>query len=237
MPEWLEQLLALQNIDLTIAECDEQLEMLPKQKAEAASALQAQQNLVDEGKKNLNSLETKRKAVENEISATRETKKNFQTKSALIKNNDEYKAALLQIEMCDKLIADKEEEQLNIMLEIENAQADYKAIQTNFNTKKAEIEAQAKEFDKQIADCQAKRANILSTRDAAASNLEPPLLARYNRLRSAKNVPRTRPVVVPITSAKSCGKCHMAVTKQEELDARKGKLVLCGNCGAIIYSE
>jgi hypothetical protein len=106
----------------------------------------------------------------------------------------------------------------------------------------ADLESRKANFDKLIAAQAAKRPAIvealeaISKTDAEAGAPRTDYLASYNRLRASKSHPKTVGCVANLEDM-ACGRCHMSVTAQLKNETRKGKMVFCPSCGAILYSE
>ena len=112
MQAWVEKLVELQDIDLKIAKLELQLGELPKRQAEAELQYKAEADALATASDELKQAEVAAKGIETQITTARDKKRDFQAKTITIKNNDEYRAAILQIEMMDKAIADLEEKQI-----------------------------------------------------------------------------------------------------------------------------
>jgi DNA-binding transcriptional MerR regulator len=100
MHDWVENLLEVQRIDVRMAKIQAQLDSLPKD-IEATEELQRadERRLAEVGQRMIQ-LEKELKGIEMDVEALNAKKSDFQAKSTMIKNNDEYRAALHQIEQC-----------------------------------------------------------------------------------------------------------------------------------------
>jgi predicted nucleic acid-binding Zn-ribbon protein len=89
------------------------------------------------------------------------------------------------------------------------------------------------EIDLRRAEAEADRAAVLAARDAAATEVNRALRARYERLRSVKAVS----VVVALSGA-ACGACHTTVPLNRRSQIRAGTLIdSCESCGVILYAD
>ena len=151
--------------------------------------------------------------------------------------------------MMDKAIADLEEKQIEAMILIDqlrdNEAQKNKELEAGKARAKivlADLESRKANFDKLIAAQAAKRPAIvealeaISKADAEAGAPRTDYLASYNRLRASKSHPKTVGCVANLEDM-ACGRCHMSVTAQLKNETRKGKMVFCPSCGAILYSE
>ena len=151
--------------------------------------------------------------------------------------------------MMDKAIADLEEKQLEAMMLIDQLRTnkaqkdkDLEAGKARAKIVLADLESRKANFDKLIAAQAAKRPAIvealeaISKADAEAGAPRTDYLPSYNRLRASKSHPKTVGCVANLEDM-ACGRCHMSVTAQLKNETRKGKMVFCPSCGAILYSE
>ena len=249
MQAWVEKLVELQDIDLKIAKLELQLGELPKRQAEAELQYKAEADALAAATNELKQAEVTAKGIETQITTARDKKRDFQSKTITIKNNDEYRAAILQIEMMDKAIADLEEKQIEAMILIDQLRTnkaqkekDLEAGKARAKIVLADLESRKANFDKLIAAQAAKRPAIvealeaISKADAEAGAPRTDYLPSYNRLRASKSHPKTVGCVANLEDM-ACGRCHMSVTAQLKNETRKGKMVFCPSCGAILYSE
>lgn len=236
MQEWVTKLLAVQEIDLKIAKIREQLEQIPAKRQEADSLYADENQAWEKAKQFQKNKEIACRQTETEIATANEKKRNFLAKTTMIKNNDEYKAAMIQIEMCDKTIDDLETKQLLLMDEIEAAKQETENRRKTVELAKKRAEAVKDDLSALENQAKARLETMQSDRDKAAAEVEPALLAQYEHKRSGRNSSQARPCFVPVIDS-SCGRCRMNVTAQICQDVRKGKLVICQTCGAMLYAE
>ena len=236
MVEWVLSLLKLQDLDLEAAKLEAQLAAIPAKEEQTKTFFRAEEEAFAAAKKSVQEIELTIRKLEGEITTLKTQKENFQSKTSLIKNNDEYRAALLQIEQCDKAISEAEEKQIIAMDELEAAKKTQAEKEANLKEAKKNAEAEFSKLEAEKADCKKQLADLTAKRPELAAAVDPTILKRYDRLRTARNNNRTKPCLVPIEDG-CCGRCHLSVTSQEANDTLKGKVVLCNSCGALLYSS
>jgi len=236
MQDWAQSLVDLQEVDIRTAKIEQELAALPAKQAEVEKLYAAEQAALNASQAALKDAELRNRKYENEINVIMEKKRNFQSKTILIKNNDEYKAAMLQIEMCDKSISDLEDQQLAALEDIETAKADVEIKKKAMDLAKRRAEGVIAELQELKVSCEEQLAAMKPEREELAKRVEPALLAQYERQRSSKTVSRTTPCVVPVMEG-VCGRCRMRLTPQHCQDALAGRKVTCPICGAIVYQE
>ena len=236
MQEWVGSLLELQALDVKAAKIEELLATIPRQMEEVKNLYQAENDAAEAAKKNVQAVTARIHDIENEIASVRTQKGSFQSKSALIKNNDEYRAAMLQIELCDKRISELEDSQILAMDELEQAQALLRERTLSLNEAKHRADGVVADLEVRRKNATASLQELTAQRPSLASAVEPRLLAKYDRLRNSRQNVKTRECVVPIVD-RVCDRCHMKVTDQAYISATKGEHVICGSCGAMLYAQ
>lgn len=234
--DWVAPLLELQELDIKVAKISAQLSLIPGKMEEAKGVYQAESQACADAKKHLQDIELSIRKIEGEILAVKEQKRNFQSKTALIKNNDEYRAALIQIEMCDKTVSEYEDKQLEAMQKQEEAQQVLKEKTETLNEAKHRAEGICDDLEMSRRNCETQIADLTGKRVALAAAVAPEILSKYDRLRLARNNVKTRPCFVPVTDD-ICGRCRVTVTPQIASSVSKGVLEQCGSCGALLYHQ
>lgn len=235
MREWVESLLALQELDIRLAKMEEQLRSVPEKQKEAEKQYAAETAALHAAKAAFHDAELAARKYDGEINALLTKKRDFQSKSAMIKNNDEYRAALLQIELCDHAVAALEEKQLEAMMALDGLKETVALRDKDLQNGKKRADGIMEDLKTLSANCRAHIAELQAQRPELAKPIEEPLLERYTRLRSGRGNPTT-PCFVPVV-AENCGRCHMKITAQLQNDARNGKLTFCPSCSAMLFME
>jgi predicted nucleic acid-binding Zn-ribbon protein len=236
MHDWVENLLQVQRIDVRMAKIQAQLDALPRdigateelQRADEARLAEAGQKLIE--------LEKELKKIEMDVEALNAKKSDFQAKSTMIKNNEEYRAALHQIEQCDHQIAKCEDRELELMEALEEARAAKKECASILDVTKKRVAEVQQDFETRRKNSEAALGELAETRAPALSAVERTPASRYERLRMSGRARAGQPVLVPIHD-EVCGRCRMNVTAQVRMNALKGMPVNCQNCGAMLYTE
>lgn len=234
MQDWIRNLLALQDVDVQAAKLLDQVAHIPEKKDEVRQQCEAEAASCREAEAALRAIELESRDLETQIDQLLTKKRDFQTKSTMIRNNDEYKAALLQIELCDKSVGDLEEKQLDAMFRAETAREVVAERRTTAEIAKKQADEKIAQYEDLAKHCQEQADEVLAGRDELRSAVREDILKIYDRLRSSVKNPKTRPCVVPV-EAVACSRCRMKVTTQLYHDAMNGKLVICPTCGAILY--
>ena len=241
MQEWVPALLEVQDLDLRVGRLKMQLAEVPEKAEETKRMYQAEEDAFEAARKTVQEREVAIRKNETEISAIQDQKRNFQSKTALIRNNDEYRAALLQIEMCDKAISDLETAQLEAMDALDSAKETLRQREQSLTEAKHRASGVIDELRVRKQNCEEQLASLAEKRPALAAAVPPEILAKYERLFNSR-ANHGRPCCVPILPGTSeegptCGRCHIGITPQTLSNCLKGMVVQCGECTALLYLE
>ena len=236
MHNWVENLLEVQRIDVRMAKLQAQLDSVTGDKAAAANLQRGDEDRLAQARAAVQGVEKELKTIEIDVEALKAKKTGIQSKSAMIKNNEEYRAAMHQIEQYDHQISQCEDRQLELMDALEKA----RTAQRNFTqmldvTKRRVAEVHA-DLDRRYANSQTALAEMDKVRQPALAAVDKQAAQRYERLRSSGRSRNGQAVLVPIRD-EVCGRCRMNVTAQLRMNALKGMPVTCQNCGAMRYCE
>lgn len=232
MDPQLQTLIDLQGRDARIAALEAEAARLPRQLeaiqaslAEARTALDAVNARVDATKKSL-------RGKEKDLEVTNTKRSKAEGRLWEVKTNKEYSAALLEIEEIKQEKAQAEEEILGLMemqerlgVEVREADARFKARETQARDDEAVVRKKLAELEEELAIARAERAS-------RARELPPRLLGDYERIYRA----RAGVAVAPVINGSICGGCRMSIRPQALQELRTATaLSNCENCGRFLY--
>lgn len=235
MQDWVEKLISLQDKDVRIVTLQEQIDSAPGEKQRATEMLSGAEAGVKQAREGIQEHEKALKVLEMDAQEVEEKKRSFQSKTVMIKDNMEYRAALTQIEEYRGHINKLEDQELAIMEEIEAAREDLAAKQRDLKAAQARVNEMLSDLDTRVANSTTEIARVKIERDAVRAEIPPDVVSRYERLMGVPSRGRSdRRVFVPVRD-NVCDRCHMSVTAQMRNDARKAVCVSCQYCGALLY--
>ena len=232
MRKWVENLLAVQDVDMRIRQLNLKLEMLPKEKEKLSSALENEQSAIKDNKTKIQKTEMELKQLESAVKKLNEDAIKLQNQSIMVKKNEEYKALLSEIDKCKNKIGDIETDVLICMDKLDAEKIEQKNHEKLFAERTKSINGELKELDQLAAELKEEIARIKESRAALANNVEAAILEDYTRLLNGKRGAPLAKVHQDI-----CGNCHLKLTPQTMNLARKGAIARCDNCSHIIYME
>ena len=149
-----------------------------------------------------------------------------------VKKNEEYQALLHEMDMLKKQISLKEERILAIMLEGDDLQARLEEDKKRVDGELVEIERQCAEIDAELAQAVKERQVLEEERRPLATQADPALLSRYDRIRGSMGGGRA----VVALNFETCTGCHMRQLPQVVNELMAGdKMHTCAHCGRILF--
>jgi predicted nucleic acid-binding Zn-ribbon protein len=227
----LDKLLVLQERDGKRLAFEHQLHAVPREIAAVESRIAAEKAAIEAAKAEWHGLESKKKQLEVEIGGTEDKIAKYRTQQSQVRKNDEYQALTHEIETSQTAIGTLEEQEIAIMLSIDEAKKKFAAaegeLKKNISGHEGKIRT-LREREKNLqADVQAAQATVA----AARLEVPAPQLKIYDRIA----VKPGHPVCVPVTGAR-CGGCHLKVSANVEMEARKlEQVTTCDQCGRVVY--
>ena len=227
----LEKLLVLQDRDRKRLAFEQQLSSVPRERAVIEAKIASEKAAIESAKAEWHGLESKKKQLEMEIGSAEGKIGKYKTQQSQVRKNDEYQALTHEIETAQTGIGQLEEQEIGIMLSIDEAKKRFAAAETELkqNIKGHESRINAlKEREAQLSiDVKAAQETVAEARLVVPAQQ----LKIYDRIA----VKPGHPVCVPVTAAR-CGGCHLKVSANVEMEARKlEQVTTCDQCGRIVY--
>lgn len=231
MRESLKLLIELQELDLIIDGERKKQQEIPEKIKKLQEEYNKDLEKLEEYKKGSSRLQVEKKNKEIELESREETIKKYQKELNAIKSNEAYKAMLKQIEDANREKSTLEDEILEMMQKSED-------LQRECERKKAQTLESKETMDKEIGDLNEKSKQLSielealgKRRGSYIGEIPQETLKRYENIKDNKGG-----LAVVNIDGNSCGGCHINVTPQLISEAmRDEELVICENCGRIIY--
>lgn len=237
MKEWAQKLLDLQNKDIQINKLERQLASVPEEKEKVEKSLEDERKRVEAARQEVFNKEKEIKNAENDIASLEQKQDDFRKKSTMIKDNDEYRAALRQIEDCDHRISELEDLQLEIMEQLEAAKSRLREEKKALSAEEKRAEELLQDLDKRAENCQTQLEKCRRERQEVAAEVDKTALQRYERMLAGRKRSGGNLAVFTAIQEGNCSSCHMEIPAQVKTDANKGQMAICPYCNAMLYSE
>ena len=228
----LQQLVALQKLDTSIRRLQEELEAIPKRRAEIeaefdqrAFEIRALETSRDEARHTRSRLET-------EIAEQRARAERAERNLMSSKKQDEYTAAIREADAARKQISALETQVLEQMEASDKAEGSLTERTAEIASLNSDREARMKAFDEETRLQAEKVAASRSERERLMSALPKSMASLYGRISA-----RIRDgVAVAEARNGACMACFMALRPQAMAQVRRGEeVVTCDNCNRILY--
>jgi predicted nucleic acid-binding Zn-ribbon protein len=231
LKDLLQDLIALQDVELEIYKAEEGLRELPKEVSEIESIISARKKSLIAVDEEIASYEERKAPLETELKENQTLLDAADARIKRIKTNKEYLALQREIDLAKKRKADIEEQVLAIMEKIEKKASDRERIKNSFETDKVILEekmdrltAQMKELDAILAEYKGKDERLRKIVDRS-------LLSKYDRIKQSK-----KGLAVVECLEGVCRGCHMHIQPQLYNELIRGdKLITCPACQRILY--
>ena len=172
-----------------------------------------------------------KKNSEQQLKQQEEQKTKTEDRLQLVKTNKEYQAGLHEVETIKQAISSTEDGILSGMDELENAAAAVSRAQAELDRARQRCQDRqqsvALELATRLEEIEAQK----NRRDDIIAQLQPDLLASYQRLLQARNG-----IAVTLAEDEQCLGCSMHIPPQVYNEAVFGEtLVQCPHCRRILY--
>ncbi len=230
--EKLKALEELQQIDLETNEVRTALDAIPARRAAVEQKVLEARKAYDDQKARLEQNERERRQIDVLLGMERDKVKKWEGRLGEIKTPREYAALSREIDIAKKT-NESQSEQGKLLLEAAGA---LKAALEQKGEALADAEdatqSAVAELEKALAEGQARLASLEGRRAAAAAQVDPALLAKYENIKRRRAGVAVSPVV-----GSTCKGCHRNIPPQLSIVLQRADTIeTCPNCHRIIYS-
>ncbi len=231
MQSQLKLLINLQEIDSSILEKQQILNIIPSRITEQEVQFKKVQAASDKLKQGRESFEKKKRDKERELDEINEKIKKMKARTSEIKTNKEYQAHLKEIESAENERYALEDEILDIMEEtdasskkIKLEEEKVKAVKSQLDAFKKNLEKEAQEVEKELLTVKEGRTMIIQDINKEIYNLYMSLIKSGNG------------VAVTEVKMEVCQGCNMNIPPQLYVEIKKGEEIFqCPQCHRILY--
>ena len=231
MKEWVEHLLALQDIDMRIRRMRMRQKMLPIEQTKLAEEQKVAAVELKEKSEKSKKCDLAIKQLESAINSLNAEISKLQSQSVMVKKNDEYRALLSEIEHRKNRISELETEEIMLMDQYDADRQQFNEYEKQYKARVKAIDDEIKELDTMGEELTAEIKRQLTARKGFESKLTVDVLSIYNNLLKSNGTP-----LVKITNG-NCGNCHLKLIPQTVTEAKKGKVITCENCSHLLYID
>ena len=227
----LRTLIDLQAVDTRIAGFEAEVAKLPAEIAAIHAAVDEARKAADDVKARLDTARKSQRAKEKDLEDNRVKRQKFEGQLYQVKTNKEYSAVLVEIEEVKQEKSRLEEEILALMesqerlaAELKDAEARWKARETQGRGEEATLRDKLRGVEADLAGARGERAEL-------ARQLPAGVLADYDKILRHRGL-----AVAEVTKPNFCGGCRVTMTPQRLQELRQqSALIHCESCGRYLY--
>jgi uncharacterized protein len=229
----LEALLALQDADVAVLGCDARLKALEPELRALDEQIAAAERVVEQARAGIRTALERRGGLEGKIQSYRTMQEQRRQRLEWVRGAKEASTLMAELDLARSVLAKEEAEFMrsgDAVGEAERKTAEAEnALQQVREAQGPQREALAGKRQAIVAE----RAAAASKRERAAGNVNPSLLARYDRIRRGK-----APLAIFPLHGSSCGNCFTAVPTQRKALIQRGATIEgCEACGVLLYAK
>ncbi len=226
-----ELIIQLQQLDSDIRNAALVIEGIPRLVQDVDKRIQATTKLVADAKDKMAQNQKKRRDLENEVKDMKVQVGKYKRQLNEVKTNKEYTSLLHELEETQRKIDGIEESIIAEMLAADDVEEEIKAALHKQSQEKDVLEKEKLVLDEKLKETGSRFAVLNKEREALVPCIPREQLKIYESLSQKKGGAALSPV-----TGEFCAMCHMRVRPQMLNEIRdKAKVVLCENCGRILY--
>lgn len=231
MKDQLQLLISLQQTDLEILHLQTRTDEAPSEIGKLDQDLAESSQQLETAREIHQQHLRQARQLERELNGLREKLARFKTQLMEVKNNQQYKAVLLEIDAAKGQINSTEDEILEEMLAAEESEQKASEVETAVENTRREVEEKQRDLKQFIATAETTGRMLREKRCRVVATLEPELDALYQRIAKARNGQ-----ALAEARDQSCQVCHIRLRPQlfNEIKASQ-RIITCENCNRILY--
>jgi len=230
--EQIASLVKLQQIEIETSSIKMKLNNVDQRLGKLDDRLLDFRQVIDEQESVINEMNQKYRGYEAEVRLNLDKIKKSEAKLSSVKTNKEYQASLKEIDDIKEKNSKLEDEMIQFLDRIEEAENLLKAKMTEYSELQTQMHIEKEIIQKETDEGKLLLADLDVQWKTVSSGIDSDLLAIYNRVKSNQS---NAIGIVAVTDA-VCQGCHMNIPPQmyNELQ-RGGSLKKCPICERIIY--
>ena len=216
-------MIELQKIDSQLAEIEELLGDLPIKVTDLKNKEDSLTSDFERGKARLKEIALEQHKTEMNLAEFKEKIDKLKDQLFLVTNNKQYDALMLEIDHLKEDLDRSETTELELLEEEDQLAEQVKSQEQSLESLSKDLSSKRVELEQALAASSSEKKDLESLREKTTKGLSASVLARYNRLLSARNG-----LEVVSLEGRSCGGCGAALPPQ--LVAEVKTLVTIQNC-------
>ena len=231
MKEHIRRLVQLQKIAFETAEVEALLRSGPEQLETLEREFQEKRAEIGSAKVRHEELVEARTTLEQEITALSERLDSAQQKLMQVTNQQQYSAALNEIDSNRSHLATLREKVDAYTSEIDELQAPAVEAEERIASERASVDAERVKIEAEIARIDVTLAELAKQREEIVDGLPKPFVGRFEQIARARGG-----IAMAAIAGGACSACQMRIRPQVVNLLRRGdELIACDSCRRILY--
>jgi hypothetical protein len=230
--EQITALVKLQRIEIEIrgikaklSTVDHRIEILDNQLLDVKQTLEDQESLIHE-------LNQKYRTYESDVQMHLDRIRKSEAKLSAVKTNKEYQSSLKEIDDLKDMSSKKEDDMIEFLDRIEEAENVLKAKIAEFSKLEVQIKTEKEIIQKDAQEGRQRLGNLGADRETVRAGIDAKMLATFNQIKANQ----TNKIGIVAVKDAVCQGCHMNIPPQMYNELQRGdSLKRCPICERIIY--
>ncbi len=229
----LEALLALQEKDQAVMECDASLAALAPEVSTLDEALAAAERALAAAQAGIQAAMNRRDELEGKIANYRSMQEQRRQRLEWVRGAKEASTLMAELDLARSVLAKEEAEFMRSGDAVAEAEGKAADAEQALERLRAEQASQREVLAGKCDQIAAGREQAVAERERAAAQVGASTLARYERIRRGK-----APLALYALHGDACGHCFTAVpTQRRSLILRGASIEGCEACGVLLYAK
>jgi hypothetical protein len=229
----IQDLIELQKIDSQLSEIEELLGDLPKKVTELKNKEVSLTSDFEWGKARLKEIALEQHKTEMNLAEFKEKIDKLKDQLFLVTNNKQYDALMLEIDHLKEDLDRNETTDLELLEEKDQLAEQVKSQEQSLESLSKDLSSKRVNLEKVLAASSSEKKELESRREETAKDLSASVLARYNRILSARNG-----LAVVSLEGRSCGGCGAALPPQLVAEVKTLMTIQnCSTCTRFLFWE
>ena len=229
----IQDLIELQKIDSQLAEIEELLGDLPITVTDLKNKEDSLTSDFERGKARLKEIALEQHKTEMNLAEFKEKIDKLKDQLFLVTNNKQYDALMLEIDHLKENLDRNETTELELLEEKDQLSEQVKSQEQSLESLRKDLSSKRVNLDQALAASSSEKKDLESRREETAKDLSASVLARYNRILSARNG-----LAVVSLEGRSCGGCGAALPPQLVAEVKTLATIQdCSVCTRFLFWE
>jgi predicted nucleic acid-binding Zn-ribbon protein len=229
----LRNLIALQDLELKIANLQKQTSEIPNKNQSFDNELQRIHTIHQERVDHSKELANHRRVFEGQVDLARAKLSRLKDQLMMVKTNKEYTAMLHEIQMAEGKIRAEEDKILEIMEEMESMENGLNKAEQEMHARSAELQENIRKMNESAPLLESELTNLRQEKILMESNVGAELLSRYRRIAEVR-----KGIALAEAKDELCSACHVRIRPQMYADLlRTENIQACDSCSRILFSR